>query len=397
MHMTFLKKTVGDWSVNILSFSIFVILAGLLLVPKTSNYHTIYYISAITPILLLLSVNPKLISDNISNVLKIFIIFSIWSALSTLWSDTDESIITPIKRIFYIFCLFISFSVVHSKNKNTLIKIFILSGTIVTIAACYNLLFSDFSFHTTARFIGPGALKNPLLSSHIFGFFTVLFFSLFFTSNTKAKFFYILIGALLLSLVIATGSRTPLLALTAAAIWIIILFNNRKSIYIILSYVAALALIFFIYPEIILNRGVSYRPELWNSAIEKILSKPFIGYGFESSLKFYVPSLEKFFEDPHNIHLSTLSLTGLIGFILWCAMHIYALWACWKNKKNRLFIIASTLLIYGIMAGMTEGGGLLPRPKEHWFLTWIPLAFIAAIIPIKKPILDNKDHISLQN
>lgn len=33
---------------------------------------------------------------------------------------------------------------------------------------------------------------------------------------------------------------------------------------------------------------------------------------------------------------------------------------------------------------MTEGGGLLPRPKEHWFITWIPLAFISALLTNKK-------------
>lgn len=397
MHMAFLKKTAEDWSVNIMSFSIFFILAGLLLVPKISNYHTIYYITSITPVIALLLINPKLMSDNISNVLKIFIIFSIWSILSTLWSDADESIITPIKRAFYIFCLFISFAVVHSKNKHSLVKIFIISGSVVAITAAYDLLSSDFSFQTGARFVGPGALKNPLLSSHVFGFFSVLFFTIFFTEHKKTKFIYLAIGALLFSLVIATGSRTPLLALTAVAVWIIILFNNKKSIYIIFYYSLTLVLISTIYPEVFLNRGLSYRPELWSSAINKILLKPFIGYGFESVLDFHVPSLNKNFEDPHNIHLSTLSLTGLVGFILWAAMHICALWTCWVNKKNVLFIIASSLLVYGIVAGMTEGGGLLPRPKEHWFLTWIPLALISALTLSKKSILDNEVHIASQS
>jgi hypothetical protein len=35
--------------------------------------------------------------------------------------------------------------------------------------------------------------------------------------------------------------------------------------------------------------------------------------------------------------------------------------------------------VYGIGAGLTEGGGILSRPKEHWFLLWIPLAIIAAL------------------
>lgn len=398
MNSNYIKKLTLNTSINLLSFSIFFTLAGLLLVPKTSSYHTIYYISTLTPLLLILIVQPKLISNNINNILKLFIAFAVWSTLSVLWSDTSESIITPIKRSIYIFCLFMSFAIVHSDNKSKLLKILTISGFTIALIASYDLYTSYIFSQYDGRFIGPGALKNPLLSSHIFGFFTALFFTLSINiENNKTKSICFIIALILLSTVIATGSRTPLLALAATAAWIIILFKNRTSIYVTLFSTITLALILLFYPEAILNRGLSYRPELWSSAIDKILLKPFIGYGFESSLEFHVESLNKYFKEPHNIHLSILYFTGLIGFTLWFAMHTYALWTCWKNRKDTLFIIASTLLIYGIIAGMTEGGGLLPRPKEHWFLTWIPLAFIAAIIPIKKPILDNKDHISLQN
>ena len=27
--------------------------------------------------------------------------------------------------------------------------------------------------------------------------------------------------------------------------------------------------------------------------------------------------------------------------------------------------------MYGIGAGLTEGGGIISRPKEHWYLLWI--------------------------
>ena len=94
------------------------------------------------------------------------------------------------------------------------------------------------------------------------------------------------------------------------------------------------------------------------------------------------------------MHISVFYFAGLGGFILWIAMHIYALFYCWKNKDNFIYIAASALLIYGIFAGMTEGGGLFPRPKEHWFITWIPLAFISALLTRKaitanKPICQN--------
>ena len=188
---------------------------------------------------------------------------------------------------------------------------------------------------------------------------------------------------MLLITIIATGSRTPLLALLTTSIWFAFIANNKKSIFIIIFAAVTATVIYLLYPEAILNRGLSYRPELWSIAIDKILSQPILGYGFDSNAGFYIASVDTTFREPHNIHLSILYFTGIIGFSLWCLMHTYALWVCWKNKTDTLFIVASALLVYGIAAGMTEGGGLLPRPKEHWFITWIPLAFVSALLTHK--------------
>jgi len=60
-------------------------------------------------------------------------------------------------------------------------------------------------------------------------------------------------------------------------------------------------------------------------------------------------------------------------------MQVWGLYSSWRHRVQPLFILASAWLVYGIGAGLTEGGGILPRPKEHWYLLWIPLALIAAL------------------
>lgn len=35
--------------------------------------------------------------------------------------------------------------------------------------------------------------------------------------------------------------------------------------------------------------------------------------------------------------------------------------------------------MFGLAAGLTEGNAFLPRPKEHWFLIWIPMALLYAL------------------
>lgn len=385
MQIKLIQENTEKYLKRTLLFGIFFILAGLLMVPKTSNYHTFYYILILAPVILLLGMRPKITTENLSNITKIFILFAAWSTLSILWSDTQESMLTPIKRSIYILCLFFSFSIINTDNKDTILKVFISAGAVVALISVYSLYSFQMTHQPGSRFIGTGALSNPLLSSHIFGLFSVLFLMLSLTTKIiKIKLTYLTIGLIFILTVVATGSRTPLLALIATAAWIAFILKNKKSIIIIAFSAIVLSFIYLLYPEAILSRGLAYRPELWSLAIEKILSRPILGYGFDSNTEFYISSLDTAFRESHNMHLSILYFSGIVGFTLWCAMHIYALFECWRNKKNTLFIIASALLVYGIAAGITEGGGLLPRPKEHWFITWIPLAFVSALLTNKK-------------
>lgn len=391
------KKNLEDWLEKPLILGAFFILIGLPLLQKTSHYQTIYYILTLIPLILFLTIHPNEFINKISKITKIFIVFSLWSSLTIFWSDTQESLITPITRSIYTFSLFLSFSIISRKNEKTILNIFITSGFIVAALSTYELYNFIITYHPGSRFIGTGALSNPLLSSHIFGLFSVLFFALTITTeNIKTKLIFLFLALFFLIAVTSTGSRTPLLALTTTAIWFAFILNNKKSFIIILSSTILLILIYTIYPEAIISRGFSYRPELWSITIDKIILKPIAGYGFDSNSGFYISSLDTTFREPHNIHLSMLYFTGIFGFALWCAMHVYALWACWKNKLDPLFIVGSALLIYGIAAGMTEGGGLLPRPKEHWFITWIPLAFVSALLTHKKSNAKTKKTVDQQ-
>jgi len=55
-------------------------------------------------------------------------------------------------------------------------------------------------------------------------------------------------------------------------------------------------------------------------------------------------------------------------------LYTIALVYSWRNRSNPAVVIASALLIFGLVAGLTEGRDFLSRPKEHWFLIWIPFA-----------------------
>ena len=95
--ITSTKKT--EKTLTILLFlGIFFLFSGMLILQKTSHYQTVFYILVLGPSIVITMISPRKLITNLSNITKIFIIFSIWSSISILWSDTQENIFTVIKR-----------------------------------------------------------------------------------------------------------------------------------------------------------------------------------------------------------------------------------------------------------------------------------------------------------
>lgn len=65
---------------------------------------------------------------------------------------------------------------------------------------------------------------------------------------------------------------------------------------------------------------------------------------------------------------------------MWLAIYLYSFVSAWRMRGSGLVLVSSTLLVYGFVAGMTEGGSFMSRPKEHWFLIWIPIALHLAVL-----------------
>ncbi len=64
--------------------------------------------------------------------------------------------------------------------------------------------------------------------------------------------------------------------------------------------------------------------------------------------------------DPHNIELGVLFAGGIIGLLLWVAIYALAFGFSWKNRKSPAVLLASTWLVFGLAAGLTEGNASAP-------------------------------------
>lgn len=359
-------------------FGVFLFLTGMFWIMDHGNFSKIFYWSILLPALLLIVNNPKSLMYVVkSKIGAAFILFATYFIITIQWSVSENNWLSLIKRPFFVFFLFYLVFELGRRRHDLLTK----SVKYTAIAAVLAALVTLAQFYVSGnagRLSGYGALSNPLLVSHVFGFFSAIWLGSYFAGERNFEPKSILSFLICSALLFATGSRTPLVALLVTIIWLAALSFNKKSIFIVCVLIATVCVIFLAFPEAILQRGLSYRTEIWANVLRQIYSQIWFGYGYGTSLQIKLANIPYPFSDPHNLSLAVFFAGGIVGIFLWVALYGVALHQSVFLRNDKRVLVCSAVVVYGLAAGMTEGGSFLSRPEEHWFLIWIPLALLAA-------------------
>lgn len=355
------------------------LLTGMFWIPDGSLYTKFYYALIAAPALLALLLIPAQIRTLLREpVVLCFLALSAWLLISMGWSRTDNGFGSLAKRPLYVFMLFVACALIALRSEDLLLKTLRLGAGIGALAALVNVAWF---MHTAApgeRMIGTGALSNPLLTSHLLGFLCTYWVAAWLSRSERHDWLPILMALPLLAALLATGSRTPLMGLALTSIWML-LMSGRRAVYLVAVLLLGAGAAYLAVPEIILQRGLSFRPELWGDAWRQAGQHLWLGAGYESKFEFDIPGVGYLLHDPHNVELAVLLELGMVGLGIWVVMYTFALARSLRMRALPQFQIASALLIYGICAGLTEGGSYLSRPNESWFLIWIPITLLSAL------------------
>jgi O-antigen ligase/tRNA A-37 threonylcarbamoyl transferase component Bud32 len=364
----------------VLPLGFFLLFCGLFFLPTRGTHQKLYYALVSAPALIALCIRPGEFKILLKEPLvQAFLLFAGWALLSLNWSPSPESVMSLAKPPLYIFMLFAGASLLLRHRAESLKLVFLAAALVALVASVFNLYVFLSHYAPDDRMVGGGAFDNPLLSSHLFGFFCTYWFFLGMTvRNPKLLLGIVPAFLIMFAAVLATSSRTPLVAIAMAGLWLAFICWNRRSLLLLTLMAVTGASMLVIFPDMILARGDSYRFEIWDQALHLIADAPWIGHGYDATLSID-PGVGYPFREPHNFALGVLFYVGIIGFLPWLAMQLRGLFDCWRQRSQSLFILASSLMVFGIGASLTEGGDILYTPREHWFLLWIPLALMAAL------------------
>lgn len=296
-----------------------------------------------------------------------------------------------IRRVLYIL-LIVFFIFSYSKDLN--LKIDKIVAFVPFLAAFIGVAYL-YSYYTVNGF--QIIYKNSAISSTQFGFlddygnpiiaglhlcFLVPFclWSYFNIKNKAMSCFYYISIMLILFAIFLTFARTAWLAsiISVSVFLIYAVFDKKikKIIFLVSPFVVAAGYYLFYFIGYDLQRGVTYRDQIWIEFIESIsgLQQWMFGLGLNQALDFVKLPGGSVAIHPHSIYIETLYLTGLVGLFLMCAVLFVSIYKLFKNiwlDQNVLWLSVLTSLAFSMFFDFYN---LVTSPNIMWLWFWLPIS-----------------------
>lgn len=333
--------------------------------------------------------NVKLIFQ--SKILLSISLFALYYLSSLFWSvgTPIDDRIGEAKSVIYLilFGFLIFFSM---RNKHDFLSQLMKYGLIMAMGS---LLLSCVMFYLISeqsffqRLHGYGRLWSPLWMAALYGGVAITALGLLSHQTEKVsrtnKCFLTLVLVLAVFAVIATHSRTAIV-MTLLVLSLTFLSGklslNYKLSFSIFAIVLFLVIAFLSFPYFAadLDRGQSYRFDIWMGALELVKQAPFFGYGAGSDtpISSAVSTIDGW-HYYHSTYIATLVDLGVVGFSLQTLILIVTFNVAWQLREDLKVRVSAFILLFSCLISLTFGEGVISRMNVQWLLMWLPIMLIA--------------------
>lgn len=301
-----------------------------------------------------------------------------WSLLSLIWSHSPEGA-RDAKRLLYILLFLMAFPLLAQRSMERISQLMGLAGLLLGLAA----LLSVFMFYIqeahlwATRLSGIGEISHPILGAYVIA--AALLWMLYSRPQHPGMIaVWALAVACLGAFVVLSQSRGAALALVltllAAPLW----HRDRRSCMFAAAALLATGLAFAAMYGLIVERGASYRPEIFSAALDMISLHPLTGLGLGSSYDVQTQGL--IFDHSHNMFTHVAIELGLPGMVLWAAVWLATLGQIVRARHSAFGKILLGLWLFATLAMQFDAASLTDTPRAEWFISWLPVA-LALLLP----------------
>ncbi|MDR6961332.1 O-antigen ligase [Pseudomonas brassicacearum] len=357
------------------SIGFLVLLCGAWVLPSNKLYHQLLIFLLWLPAMLALFHRDfRLLLKQPECVL--FALFLAWTLLVMVVAGGDN-FFAKAKVALYVSLTLLGVLLAAQNRKwrfeSMLLYASIIGGFFSAVSLVYFYQLSDLSLGS--RLIAIGLWDTSIMAAHAVGALAIVGA---FTLQTKR--FALPVKVLLLVPVLGyvlflgfSQTRGVWIALAACLLVMGVVRPSRLGSGLILLTLLTVACTAVFNPEILLQRGVSFRPELWRGGIQLMQDHWAVGLGFREYL-IAVPEIGQTFKHPHNLFLDTGVRLGVPGLLLFGWLWLAVGWRGWISRAQPLGQALLALWVFSGTSLLTDGIGLWFKPNADWLITWLPIA-----------------------
>ncbi|MGE4481563.1 O-antigen ligase family protein [Acidocella sp.] len=317
----------------------------------------------------------------------------VWSSLSIMWDDNLSGhgngygywLLNAACMFGFLFCFKMA-EAEDARLRERAISVLIAAGALnALISLGIVVAMGDWGIRLT----GWGATRNPVLGAAILDICLLLAIGRV-AEGGRWRHWHLAAMLPMGLYLLLSYSRTPLLAM-ACALAILAFGSWRAFGRAVLAgggvLLAGVALWWLrpgwlaVFTHNLLARGTDCHVTIWLTAWREFLSRPLIGHGPSARLPIEPHGFCPAYPSPHDLYLSLLLYSGLIGFVLFAVSELLVLRHLWRCASGFGFRLWLAVMTVPLVVGLTDLSQVIKGPSPMWYIIWMPLLLVLLLRP----------------
>ena len=302
---------------------------------------------------------------------------AVWALVTLCWAEAPEPA-REAKRLLYILVFLLFFPIFADGQSERVIRIMQWGGLGLALTALMAIVhfYGIENKPWVARLEGLGELSHPILGGYVIGLAAIWMLH-WVPRPIGLQVLWALALALLGLFVVMSQSRGAALALLLSVLAMPVYCRDQRTRVIAATALVLAMVTFWLLEPLIMERGASYRPEIFMSSLHMIAEHPWGGLGLAADYR--VPVQGGLFDHAHNLFNHVTLQLGLPGLLLWCIVWFGVLCEAWRARDTLLGRGVLGMWVFSFLAMQFDAASLTGTPRAEWFISWLPIGLASVL------------------